>query len=957
MARFGLSDSESDSSANDDRQRRASSSASSQETSASQLSPSSSAAAQRKRRPLTRSQRQQQTQTSTAKKQKRRANAEADAPPRASLAYSDDDTMMQQDSELDQDESEHSGMDADSQLDEDEVEDEDDEGSLNSDDEDEQEHSSSSSSTTTYSSPSQTSAAQTAANGAQGPRPPPTWAPNSLNIEPKRVAVMQASFFQQQQSPVHVKAEAAVTSRNPFQNTSNLLEHAGSPFAARPPPPAQAAAAPVSAPPIDPRPFRQLREYERVPLSLSITHNKHGNLVDTNLAFGRSFRPSWGPNGEIVHLGSLYKLQAAKSDTLTVEQLKTTQTFDARAAEQLLRLQLEHTSIELDETLAPVATPNDDLRFHHYASALPTTDRTTEAHLWRLGHALFDEIADLELPPSAAIGGGQDSSTTRYIESIRRRDRLESWLADVVRTEVEDDLRSISGGGGTSSDRSAASTGAKRIFALLTGHQIERACEAAVEAGDLRLATLVAQAGGDDDFREDVYLQLAKWREYRVDAHVDSDLRRVYEVLCGNVGLSEGRNKGDIVDDAAEFHVAEGLGWKRAFGLHLWYGTFQSSVATAVERYEAASSKDANRVAQPKPDYLSRASPSMNDDDTETRWRNLDKDSTPTDPLFQLIKLFTSTTHALEQVLMPRNFSSSPLDYRLPWHLYILFSRVLRKRDFEDRVIVDGQDSDDGMQGDVEGNSVRADMVTEAYATQLELAGLWQWSVFVLLHLELPARREAAIRQLLTRRAAELDDDAKFTFLVDTLHVPATWIYSCQSTYEHYNDNVFAEYKLLVMAQEWSKAHEIAVVELVPEAIVRGDLKLVKRLLEPFNSRRVADWQSGAQTYLDYVTCLEQQISLQKGSINLTNTSSSSLVTKTIDKVQTLASSTRAKQNFKFKVALTEMLSRLTVVSKSFDEYLTRIQPSILQDSDRLVWVQGMSSSFLDKALQKALAS
>lgn len=299
---------------------------------------------------------------------------------------------------------------------------------------------------------------------------------------------------------------------------------------------------------------------------------------------------------------------------------------------------------------------------------------------------------------------------------------MEGWLEDVVRSEVEEELRNL----GSSSSGGAA---AKRVFTLLSGHQIQRACEAALEAGDMRLATLVAQAGGDDEFREDLYLQLAKWREYKVDSHIEPAYRRVYELLCGNVGVSEGRSKGDKVDGCEEINVAEGLGWKRALGLHLWYGTFQAPVATAMERYDAATS---NTVAPPTPSYL--LSPS-----SSTDWAPSNTD-TPLDPLYHLLKIHTSPTHSLESALLPRNFGSSPLDARLPWHLYILLSRVLRRRDFEDRVELDQeemQEEEGGEGGEREGNSVRADLLTTAYADQLESLGMWEWSAFVLLHLEM----------------------------------------------------------------------------------------------------------------------------------------------------------------------------------------------------------------------------
>lgn len=371
--------------------------------------------------------------------------------------------------------------------------------------------------------------------------------------------------------------------------------------------------------------------------------------------------------------------------------------------------------------------PHPHLSFGDFADVEHfESSKSSEANLWRLGAALFDEIEDLNPPEDAPA-----DLVARLVE-IRRRDRLESWLEDVVRDAVEEDLRDIE------SRPTGSGAGARRIFALLSGHEIERACTTAVENRDLRLATLLAQAGGDDEYREDLYLQLAKWREYRVDAHIDDAYRRVYEVLCGNVGLSEGlAAKGDRVDAAAAIFIADGLDWKRAFGLHLWYGTFQASLPTVVARYETAARDPTSHTAPPLPLYIE--SPSFADPATPTRaWTPNTGDSPPTDPLFSLIKIFTDPAYALEDALLPRNFGSSPLDYRLSWHLFMLFSRVLRRRDFEDREMVPRDDDDDDEQREVEGYSIKADAVTEAYASQLELGGNWTWAIFVLLHLQLP---------------------------------------------------------------------------------------------------------------------------------------------------------------------------------------------------------------------------
>jgi nuclear pore complex protein Nup98-Nup96 len=528
------------------------------------------------------------------------------------------------------------------------------------------------------------------------------------------------------------------------------------------------------------------------------------------------------------------------------------QSIENESAIRLLKLQLDHTPIYADSgSDIPFAVTHPELRFLHFVNLFSSLDQSPEADLWRLGQALFDEIEDLMLPDDAT------SEMVNHITEIRRRDRVETWLEEVIKGDVEENLREVA-------SKATTDSSARRIFTLLSGHQIERACEAAVDLRDLRLATLLAQAGGDDEFREDIYLQLAKWREYRVDAHIAVAYRRVYELLCGNVGLSEGVAPGDKVDAAEEFHVGDKLDWKRTFGLNLWYGTFHSPLATSVKRYQSSVVED-SRVSPPVPSYIETRIKGL---DAETMWKN--DFEPPTDPLFEFLKLYSNPTHSLEETLWPRNFGPSPLDYRLPWHLYILFSRVLRKRDFEDRVEV-GDEEENG----VKGNSVRADLLTISYATQLELAGTWEWAAFVLLHLELPEGRAQAIRDLLARNVEFLDEE-HFSFLTITLKIPPRWIYSaqvcpfprayCKILFQRklmlfsvvqairakYNGDVFAEYKMLLAADEQGAAHNIVVTELAPEAIIRSDMGLLRRLLDPFNPREVAEWESGGKVRCRY---------------------------------------------------------------------------------------------------------
>lgn len=435
--------------------------------------------------------------------------------------------------------------------------------------------------------------------------------------------------------------------------------------------------------------------------------------------------------------------------------MRSSQNEDKKASLRLLELQLQHSEIYASshtdpssDSPVPFASPLPSLRFSHFAqlfsepsssstdpsssSSAAELQNSPEAQLFKLASYLFDEVSDLGLSDTLDLSFTTPSYQST-ITSLRRRDLLSNWLSTSLLPSISTSLH----------DPSLSPI--EQIFLLLTTHDLSRACDLSISSQNLRLATLISQIGTisssstDLEFQKDLTLQLEKWKEYKVDSHVSVGVRKVYELLSGNLGISKGSQGGGKEDESKEFHVLEGVEWKAAFAMGLWYArnqegdqeggrSGQDEVERAMRAYEQSFEKYPSRVAKPLPHYQS----SPVGDVTS---------STPLDPIYHLLKLYTSPTHSLERSLSPLNFGPSPTDYRLPWHLYLLFSRVLRKRDFEDRLEIGTTASDDGMmmvQGeDKEGNSVRADQVTTSYATQLECIGMWEWSAFVLLHLEL----------------------------------------------------------------------------------------------------------------------------------------------------------------------------------------------------------------------------
>lgn len=389
---------------------------------------------------------------------------------------------------------------------------------------------------------------------------------------------------------------------------------------------------------------------------------------------------------------------------------------------KLLAHNLNNTTIEPDADGVPIATPSRHISFASFASLFPSTDRSFEASFFRLGHALFDTL-DLRLADSVNV------DVRNKVTILRRKAALSRWLQSAVAPAVENDVREAG-----DADWAAC------VFAMLTGHQIEKACDTAFDAGNVKLSTLLAQAGGDDEFKGDLRAQLAIWREQKIDVHINENVRKVYALLAGIVDVLEG-SKGSGIERCPDALLARGLDWKRAFGLHLWFGQpLDASIADAFGAYtDILSDKDeaaSLSVASPVPWYAESSSYTAG----SSAWK-LPGGAEPPDAMFSLIKLFANPACSLSQILSPLSFGPSPLDSRLPWHLYIILSRCLRLRDFADRGdpgVRHGRedDAENEAEPEVEGHSPSADLLASSYALQLEQMGMLQEAVFVLLHIE-----------------------------------------------------------------------------------------------------------------------------------------------------------------------------------------------------------------------------
>ena len=155
---------------------------------------------------------------------------------------------------------------------------------------------------------------------------------------------------------------------------------------------------------------------------------------------------------------------------------------------------------------------------HEEASQGAGNEQTGQRYLlhvrevWRLLFAMYGE-GSMEEKEGLALEMGESK---RYNVRVERRRRISRWLEGEVYSDVHKEAVGMAENDSslTSSARSGGYSALPRVWALLSGGCIDEACEVAMEAGLLHLATLLATSRSDS-VRRDMKKQLESWSEER----------------------------------------------------------------------------------------------------------------------------------------------------------------------------------------------------------------------------------------------------------------------------------------------------------------------------------------------------------------------------------------------------------------------------------------------------------
>ncbi|KAG8897172.1 hypothetical protein FRC00_004705 [Tulasnella sp. 408] len=304
------------------------------------------------------------------------------------------------------------------------------------------------------------------------------------------------------------------------------------------------------------------------------------------------------------------------------------------------------------------------------------------------------------------------------------------------------------------------------------------------------------------------------------------------------------------------------------------------------------------------------------------------------------------------------------MDYRLPWHLYILLATVLRKRDFGDRAEIGrgNLEEEDEMENAPLGTSVLAQSVTLSYASQLEYIGEKEKALFVLLHLEQAEGRAIAIKQLLARHAGEWDMD----LLTGDLCVPAAWISEANGIRARYDNDVFQAYQCFLEGGQQQLAHNIALNDLAPEVVIRGDPEVLKSLFGNFTPSEISGWHDTGNLYLQYAECVTKIPKLLEVLAKEGNAAPDVVQQAELERLaqsvphllENLPKMFEHRDDLRQRICLAEMLSQLLRLVSPLRMYGIAARPhtssGMLPEQARLQHVQSSSRERLFRALEVA---
>lgn len=579
----------------------------------------------------------------------------------------------------------------------------------------------------------------------------------------------------------------------------------------------------------------------------AMAFGRSDHIADAALFLGCSFRVGWGPNGVFYHSSTPVGPGGTKnglSSCIQVERValdRTVRDDGGVVKDELVEMQfvsplslhmsmsrvvdnasdsaarcLRLRTLVCSRTDLPgVCGEYEDLvQKQHEVVGVGEADLVVLRHqrmVWQLINVLFSETAS----PAEAEDvdeNGEDADVEKSsmqaadvsAEVLMRRAGFSCWLQESVGHLVQRDLEHLEG-----------NKYLKEIFILLTGRQLEDAVERALEHGDVRLSTLLCQAGGPVGMRGDVAAQLEVWGAEGLDESlIETDRMSIFQLLAGDL---KGALGGANVD------------WKRFMGLVMWYQLSpDTDLPCVIETFEELLEK--HHAPNPEPKYVEER---VSVYDTQLEARGYDT-------AYYLMLLHAKK--AKGEVGMRKMLSASAstfdrLDHRLAWHQQGILHAIR---------MLEGEQLHD---------------VHMNFASQLLSVGLCHWAVYVVLHMpkseQHPGLHEKVVKEILNQYCETWSSsETQQQFLEEDLGVPTEWLHEALALYWRYCRNDRKELEHLIKSCQWRNAHSLFVATVAASLLLNSEYAEIWQFASQLEGHltEVEDWDLGAGIYIEFLT-------------------------------------------------------------------------------------------------------
>jgi hypothetical protein len=379
-----------------------------------------------------------------------------------------------------------------------------------------------------------------------------------------------------------------------------------------------------------------------------------------------------------------------------------------------------------------------------------------------------------------------DDNKDEKITTSRRLEAVSKWLKQVVSDDVSQDI--------SSARLKGDSYGA--VFAALSGGDLTKASSLALDIGHPRLSLMLASSGSASQHLFNS--QEVSWNETGAQSFVPSGILRIFSLAGGSVDTEESIFKAD----SKSYNVD----WRRRFGMYIWSCRTHEApaVASIVKQYR---SDVFNGVApSPTPLYIG-----------ETR------DNIMTTPhncvLYEMFSHYAdSQTASLASIVSPASHTKFHHDFSASFHLAAALTALTSSS------LTLNQE----------------DLIIDSLASQLIMAGSWEWAVYITLCLignnSLP-KHAVTSRLMRAKRIISMfhtsSSNQKRSFL-ENLGVPSEWFSAAIAYRSAYEGDVLTYVEHLI---QFTNPESVSTIEdIVIPCFILGGKKCRDQLMKILHS-------------------------------------------------------------------------------------------------------------------------